>query len=67
MYVCVCNALTDRQLRSRAASAESVAALYRAMAVRPACGKCVPSMRTFLQPSQQQAAARTPLECASKG
>lgn len=42
MYVCVCHALTDRQIRQHATVAESIAALYRALGVRPACGKCVP-------------------------
>jgi bacterioferritin-associated ferredoxin len=50
MYLCICNAITDHQARSHGADAEcSVAAFYRALGVKPKCGKCVPMVREILE------------------
>jgi bacterioferritin-associated ferredoxin len=52
MYVCVCNGLTDRQVRGvAAAGGRSAAGVYRSFGVRPQCGKCVPMMRDILRDS----------------
>ncbi len=49
MYVCICNAISDRQARSHTDSAGcSVTAFYRALGVRPKCGKCVPVVREMI-------------------
>jgi bacterioferritin-associated ferredoxin len=49
MYVCICNAISDRQARSYTDSgACSVAAFYRSLGVKPKCGKCVPALRDML-------------------
>ncbi len=49
MYLCICNAITDRQARSHSSdSGNSVAAFYRALGVKPKCGKCVPTVRELL-------------------
>lgn len=49
MYLCICNAITDRQARAHAsASGRSVADFYRALGVKPKCGKCVPTVREML-------------------
>lgn len=49
MYLCICNAITDHQARSHdSASGCSVAAFYRALGVKPKCGKCVPLVRELL-------------------
>jgi bacterioferritin-associated ferredoxin len=39
MYICLCHGVTDGQVRHLEAS--SVAEVYRALNVRPDCGKCV--------------------------
>ena len=50
MYICICNGLTDRQARSKAnASFCSVAEFYRALGVKPKCGKCIPAVRGILE------------------
>jgi bacterioferritin-associated ferredoxin len=50
MYLCICNAITDRQVRAHGrASGRSVAAFYRALGVKPKCGKCVPTVREILE------------------
>ena len=50
MYVCLCNAFTDRQVRAVCPTAGcSTAAVYGALGVRPKCGKCVPMVREIVQ------------------
>jgi len=51
MYICLCNAITDRDLHTHAAAggASSVAMVYRALGVEPKCGKCVPFVRQALR------------------
>jgi bacterioferritin-associated ferredoxin len=50
MYVCLCNGFTDRQVRGIATKAQgSAARVYRALDVRPQCGKCVPMVREILR------------------
>ena len=50
MYVCLCNALTDRDLRPHtAAGTSSVSMVYRACGCQPQCGKCVPFVRQMLR------------------
>jgi bacterioferritin-associated ferredoxin len=49
MYVCICNAISDNQARSHTDSAGcSVAAFYRALGVKPKCGKCAPAIHEML-------------------
>ena len=59
MYLCICNAITDRQARSHGtASGCSVAAFYRALGVKPKCGKCVPVVREILDAQSNSIEAR---------
>ena len=56
MYVCLCNALTDRDLRPHLASAtSSVSMVYRACGCLPQCGKCVPFVRQMLREGREGA------------
>jgi bacterioferritin-associated ferredoxin len=56
MYVCLCNGLTDRQVRGMAKAAGcSLASLHRSLGVRPQCGKCLPMMREILRDLSQSA------------
>lgn len=50
MYVCLCNGLTDRQIRAVAKTgACSPARVHRSLGVRLQCGKCLPMMRDILR------------------
>jgi bacterioferritin-associated ferredoxin len=50
MYVCLCNAITDRDFRTHAADENcTVSALYRSLGTKPRCGKCVPYVRELLR------------------
>ena len=62
MYVCVCNAITDREVRAQAQSRGStVSEIYRSLGKKPKCGKCVPLvcqlMRQVVELSQPPATA----------
>ncbi len=64
MYVCVCNAITDRESRAQAACERStVAMIYRSLGTKPKCGKCVPLVCQMLRqvavdlPAPDQASA----------
>jgi bacterioferritin-associated ferredoxin len=49
MYVCLCNGLTDRDVRAGCESGCSVAMVYRSLGCEPQCGKCVPFVRQMLR------------------
>lgn len=49
MYVCLCNRLTDRDVRDCAEGGCSVAMVYRSLGCEPQCGKCVPFVRQMLR------------------
>jgi bacterioferritin-associated ferredoxin len=53
MYVCLCNRITDGEIRRHAsASVCTPGAVYRARGVAPRCGKCIPMVRSILQEAQ---------------
>ena len=50
MYVCLCNRITDGEIRRHAsASVCTPGAIYRARGVAPRCGKCIPMLRSILE------------------
>lgn len=49
MYVCICNALKDRQLAAAAADAKSVGEVFRRCESRPQCGKCLPDVAKMIE------------------
>ncbi|HWB49002.1 MAG TPA: (2Fe-2S)-binding protein [Stellaceae bacterium] len=49
MYICLCNGLTDRDVRARCEGECSVAMVYRSLGCEPQCGKCVPFVRQMLR------------------
>ncbi|HML11600.1 MAG TPA: (2Fe-2S)-binding protein [Stellaceae bacterium] len=49
MYICLCNALTDRDLRTSCDNSSSVSMVYRSLGCEPQCGKCVPLVRQMLR------------------
>ena len=50
MYVCLCNAITDRDFRAHAADQDStVSMVYRSLGTKPKCGKCVPHVKQLLR------------------
>lgn len=50
MYVCICNALRDRELAEAArGETRSVAEVFRRCGRRPQCGKCLPDVARMIE------------------
>jgi bacterioferritin-associated ferredoxin len=50
MYVCLCNAFTDRHVREAASSGDgSARSIYRALGCAPKCGRCKPTVEEILR------------------
>ena len=51
MYVCLCNALTDRQVKQAAATAGTTkpSSVYAACGCRAQCGQCVKALLALLR------------------
>ncbi|HVO14680.1 MAG TPA: (2Fe-2S)-binding protein [Alphaproteobacteria bacterium] len=61
MYLCLCNALTDRHVREAAAAGHrTVKAVLRHHGVRPQCGKCLSYIRQTLAEHGEGTAERVP-------
>lgn len=53
MYVCVCHALTDREVRAAVTEgAGSPSAVFRKHQTKPVCGKCVQCMHDVINESR---------------
>ena len=54
MYVCICSAVTDRQIREAAqAGARTLKDLGRALGVGQCCGLCAPCARSCLEAANE--------------
>ena len=50
MYICICNAVTEREIRGAVALGDcSVADLRESLGVGTCCGRCVPDVRKVLK------------------
>jgi bacterioferritin-associated ferredoxin len=59
MYVCLCNAITDRAVRTCAeGGCPTVSSVYRSLGARPKCGKCAPLVLKFLRRAVETPDAR---------
>jgi bacterioferritin-associated ferredoxin len=59
MYVCLCHGIAERHVREAAETGNgSVAAVCKALGVRPQCAKCVPAIRELLRETSAVATAR---------
>lgn len=58
MYICICNALRDRELANAAAQPDvrSAACVFKKCASRPKCGNCVPDIDAMIAERQAPAA-----------
>lgn len=48
MYICLCNRLTDHQVRRSAEPDVTVEQIYHRLGCVPQCGKCIPVVRDIL-------------------
>ncbi len=57
MYVCICNALKDKELVAAAeADADTVAAAFRHCGRKPQCGKCLSHVADLIEQTRREAA-----------
>jgi bacterioferritin-associated ferredoxin len=57
MYVCICNAVSDRQIRSHLdVSRRTVADICRVLGIKIQCGRCVRAVKTILDEAQFESA-----------
>lgn len=56
MYVCICNALRDKQVNAAAAdpATRSVACVFKAHGVKPRCGKCLPMVADAIETARAE-------------
>ena len=52
MFVCICNAIRDREIEAAADDARSVSDVFRRCGRRAQCGKCVPDVAKILDDSR---------------
>ena len=60
MYICICNALTDRRLRQAAeeTGSERPGEIYAACGCRAQCGSCVKSVLALIRDQLQPVSAQ---------
>ena len=56
MYVCICNALKDKELAKASEGARTVAEVFRRCERRPQCGKCLPDVAQMIETARDQSA-----------
>jgi bacterioferritin-associated ferredoxin len=57
LYVCLCNGVTERQVRAQAGcGAPTVSDVHRALGSTPKCGKCIPMMRRIVREATAETA-----------
>jgi len=55
MYVCICNALKDKELAAAAQKeCVSVGEVFRRCGTRPQCGKCLPDVAKIIEDERHQ-------------
>ena len=52
MYVCICNALSDKTMKDAAVGATSAREVFRRCGAQPQCGKCLPEVSELIAESR---------------
>ena len=55
MYICICNALRDKDLSAASGGARSVAEVFRRCGRRPQCGKCLTDVAQIIEDTRDAA------------
>lgn len=63
MYVCLCNALKDRQMKAAAAAPDcaGVADVFKACGAKPRCGKCLHMVADMIEDVRAEASRIAPV------
>lgn len=54
MYICICNALREKQLAAASNGAVAVSDVFRRCGARPKCGKCLPDVAQLIQRARDE-------------
>ncbi|MCE9598279.1 MAG: (2Fe-2S)-binding protein [Spirochaetia bacterium] len=54
MYVCICAAITDRQIQAAARGWATLLDLQQELCLGRSCGKCLPEAARIIEETQQQ-------------
>ena len=66
MYICICNAVTEREIRGAVElGCQSIADLRRDLGVASCCGKCLPEAREVLRGCRANCGAAAVAQCGS--
>jgi len=49
MYICICNALKDKEIAAASCDARSVGDVFRRCGHKPQCGKCLPDVAQMIE------------------
>ncbi len=62
MYICICNAVTDKQIRrAKASGLDTLEDLRDTLGVTGCCGSCTEMVESILTEDENRAAARGPV------
>jgi bacterioferritin-associated ferredoxin len=61
MYICICNALKDKELAAASTNARTVADVFRRCGARPQCGKCLADVAQIIEDVRAQENDTLPL------
>lgn len=53
MYVCICAAITDRQIQAAARGWATILDLQQELCLGRSCGKCIPEAARIIEETQQ--------------
>lgn len=53
MYICICNALRDKELTAASNGARTVADVFRRCGRRPQCGKCLTDVAQIIDNTRE--------------
>lgn len=53
MYVCICNALKDKELAAASDNARTVSEVFKRCGSRPKCGKCLPDVAEMIESARE--------------
>ena len=53
MYICICNALRDKDLAAASSGARSVADVFKRCGRRPQCGKCLTDVAQIIEETRE--------------
>lgn len=67
MYICICNALNDTQIRCAVdAGAKNAGQVYAGLGCSPQCGKCVTAIRRMVHEASREQDDAAPVLLAAE-